>query len=206
MEHYNPFNNSITGFSRIHKLNLEALATEDIIEHFRTSYLEMIMKPEVAEVSEDLDFSAPADPQILDVLGGVMKGQDLGVSVFSDRTSEGLCTLLDWPQDQDSPFILPFRHADGHMEFDKGQEALFQHLDPFTLDLPHPFAAQCLKWHQLLGIVSAVHQVFSSSDQASECGILLADEIGLGKTAQGLGLIAFLTQMVVYERMGDLTT
>ncbi|KAF9520456.1 hypothetical protein BS47DRAFT_1357316 [Hydnum rufescens UP504] len=187
-----------TRFSRIHKLNLEALATEEVIEHFRTSYLEMITKPEVAEVSEDLNLPAPADPRILDVLRGTMGGQDLGVSAFSDRTSEGLRTLLGWPQDQDSPFLLPFRHVDGQTEFNKGQEALFQHLDPSTLDPPYPFTSQRLQWHQLLGIVSAVCQVFSSSDQASERGILLADEVGLGKTAQGLGLIAFLTQMVVH--------
>jgi SNF2-related domain len=162
----------------------------------------MIMKPEVAEVSEDLNLPAPADPGILDVFAGVTKGQDLGVSVFSDRGSEGLRTLLGWPQDQDSPFLLPFRHADGHTEFDKGHEALFQHLDPSALDPPHPFTAQHLQWHQLLGIASAVHQVFSSSGQVSECGILLADEVGLGKTAQGLGLIAFLAQMVVVRKNG----
>jgi hypothetical protein len=173
------------------------LATEELIERFKSSYLEIVMKPEATDVSEDLNLQMPAHPDALDVLRGAFGSGDLGVSEFSHLTSRELRSLLGWPNDRDGPFLLPFRHADGHTEFDKGKEGLFQHLDPCDLDPPHPFTTQRLQWHQLLGIASMIRRLFSPSEHSPRCGVLLADEVGIGKTAQGLGLIAFLAQVVM---------
>lgn len=65
-------------------------------------------------------------------------------------------------------------------------ERAHKHLDDTGAPLPG-WVLLDLHWHQLVGIVSILRKFFKDQDPS---GVLVADEVGLGKTAQTLGVIA----------------
>jgi hypothetical protein len=56
-----------------------------------------------------------------------------------------------------------------------------------------------LHWVQLAGISAMVEKSFSDVEATDLPGILLADEVGVGKSAQIMGFIAFLLQVKYME-------
>lgn len=55
-----------------------------------------------------------------------------------------------------------------------------------------------LHWHQLAGVHSMIRSLFTKEKDATHTtGVLVGDEVGLGKTAQAITLIAFLNQSIL---------
>lgn len=55
-----------------------------------------------------------------------------------------------------------------------------------------------LHWHQLAGVHSMVRSIFTKEKDATHTtGVLVGDEVGLGKTAQAITFIAFLNQSIL---------
>jgi TATA-binding protein-associated factor len=93
----------------------------------------------------------------------------------------------------------PYRHKSGASPWD--DENLFE----FPQDQPPPKFIDLLKlhWHQLAGIHSVVRSIFlEHPDDSQPAGVLIGDEVGLGKTAQAIAFIAFLNQ-VIYVQSKD---
>lgn len=67
--------------------------------------------------------------------------------------------------------------------------------------LPDNFKKLTLHWHQLAGNHSIVRSILSK-DPNSSCvhGMLVADEVGLGKTAQAIAVIAFFMQAIFLQQ------
>ena len=59
-----------------------------------------------------------------------------------------------------------------------------------------------LLWHQLVGVASMANKVWSSECTDLAYGMLLADEVGVGKTAQVMGFIAFTQLVYQLEQQG----
>ncbi|KXN81813.1 hypothetical protein AN958_03743 [Leucoagaricus sp. SymC.cos] len=58
-----------------------------------------------------------------------------------------------------------------------------------------------LHWHQLAGVHSIVRSIFTDIPEPDRpCGVLVGDEVGLGKTAQAITFIAFLNQAIWLQR------
>lgn len=58
-----------------------------------------------------------------------------------------------------------------------------------------------LHWHQLAGIHSILRACFTSESRPTHCtGILVADEVGLGKTYQSAAVIACLADAVTKQK------
>ena len=70
-----------------------------------------------------------------------------------------------------------------------------------TMDnLPDNLSQLRLHWHQLAGNHSIMRSILSPvPDPSHILGILVADEVGLGKTAQALAVIAFFMQAVFLQ-------
>ncbi len=51
-----------------------------------------------------------------------------------------------------------------------------------------------LRWHQLAGVHAVLRRILSVKSSDITPGILIADEVGLGKTLQSLAIIAWLTE------------
>ncbi|KAF9443968.1 hypothetical protein P691DRAFT_808051 [Macrolepiota fuliginosa MF-IS2] len=90
---------------------------------------------------------------------------------------------------------LPFqfnahRHCSGMLAWD--HEEMFK-ADP----LPEEIERLRLHWHQLAGVHSILRSIFTTTKSENHVtGILVADEVGLGKTAQAVTLIAMLNQAI----------
>jgi hypothetical protein len=59
-----------------------------------------------------------------------------------------------------------------------------------------------LLWHQMVGIASMADKAWTLNETTSMPGFILADDVGVGKTAQVMGFIALVQQIWTIER-GD---
>jgi TATA-binding protein-associated factor len=70
--------------------------------------------------------------------------------------------------------------------------------------LPPSLVPLALHWHQLSGAHSIIRNTFTKGPSVNQCtGMLICDEVGLGKTALALSTIAFLNQIVVLQQGGQ---
>ncbi|KAF8869441.1 P-loop containing nucleoside triphosphate hydrolase protein [Infundibulicybe gibba] len=75
-----------------------------------------------------------------------------------------------------------------------------------TLKSTHPDAVSPIRlhWHQLVAVHAIIRGLFSAEPRATSClGMLIADEVGLGKTAIALSIIGFLNH-IIWLRNSDL--
>lgn len=69
-------------------------------------------------------------------------------------------------------------------------------LAPTQSNLPAGWLPQSLSWSQLVGLCAIVDRIFSPTIGPCPQGILLADEVGLGKTGHVIAAIAFVNQII----------
>lgn len=61
-----------------------------------------------------------------------------------------------------------------------------------------------LHWHQLAGVHSIIRNTYTSTPVPGHCtGMLICDDVGLGKTALAISTIAFLNQVVLLQGDGQ---
>jgi TATA-binding protein-associated factor len=62
-----------------------------------------------------------------------------------------------------------------------------------------------LHWHQLAGVHAIMRMNFTKNPVSSDhrCGMLIADEVGLGKTFQAATTIAFLSDLVMCQKLSQ---
>jgi hypothetical protein len=124
--------------------------------------------------------------------------KDMGVEAYSGQPPDVIRAQLGWVNGRDAPTFQPFRHPD----LARNKTTAWSHPAEFAVldSLPDPsiseFVPQRAKWVQLAGIASAIKLLFTSSTGLAPRGILIADEVGVGKTLHALGIIAFINQIV----------
>jgi len=82
------------------------------------------------------------------------------------------------------------RHVGGVTPWD--DSTAFQDVDRLKTD--KEFTPNALRWHQLAGVHAILRRFMSEEPSHARPGILIADEVGLGKTLQSLATIAWLTE------------
>ncbi|KAJ3885134.1 P-loop containing nucleoside triphosphate hydrolase protein [Lentinula edodes] len=124
-----------------------------------------------------------------------IEGGDLGMEMESDMRPELLAASLGFLRQRLPHQFNTLRAMNGVTPWDKPTQFETEADNRRNL---HPLS---LHWHQLAGIHSIVRSVFTKTAVADHCtGVLVADEVGLGKTAQCLSLIAFLNQAVMIQQ------
>lgn len=114
-----------------------------------------------------------------------MEFADLGVGKFVQYSEETLSTLLDFPNGSPTLFA-GFRSSSGLCAWNANDAKQFHSGNPDMKPLR-------LLWHQLVGVASIVDKVFVAEPiKVEPPGVLVADAVGVGKTALTLGLIAFI--------------
>ncbi|KIM37675.1 hypothetical protein M413DRAFT_30621 [Hebeloma cylindrosporum] len=126
---------------------------------------------------------------------------DLGVEKFSGHTEDHLHTLLDfpagrpvtWSKFRDADQTISAWNSDDAERYEKGGEGM------------KPVA---LMWHQLVGVASIVDKSFlpEGSDRTGDNavpGVLLADAVGVGKTAQVMAYITFIRSLWACETKNE---
>ncbi|KAG1905166.1 P-loop containing nucleoside triphosphate hydrolase protein [Suillus fuscotomentosus] len=109
---------------------------------------------------------------------------DLGVDNFRSLDDTALNRLLNFPDGRPALFAR-FRSLSRKSAWDDGAEKEFVDGNPDMQPLS-------LLWHQRVGIASIVEKIWQKDQTNAVPGILLADEVGVGKTAQVMGSIAFM--------------
>jgi hypothetical protein len=122
---------------------------------------------------------------------------DRGVGKFKGMPTDDLCLLLGFlggrpPSWMDvratDPLINSWDYPNQFQGIKKGAP------------LPTDLATLELLWHQLVGIASMVDKAFSEHENDKVPGFILADAVGVGKTAQIMGFIAFLQLVWLSEQ------
>lgn len=110
---------------------------------------------------------------------------DLGVAKFARCSEATLSSLLNFP-DGCPTLFTKLRSSSGLCAWDANDSKKFMPGNPDMKPLR-------LLWHQLVGVASIVDKAFSIEPvEAGIPGILVADAVGVGKTALTMGVIAFI--------------
>jgi len=165
---------------------LQSLATEEgireVILLYHDFYASIDSQPEMIEPepAHDIKFATHA------------KGAACGCDFESTLSPESLASNLGFKDGLPLPFNK-YRHKGGLTPRDPKFQALF-FANPSLFDLI------ALHWHQLAGLHAIVRKLFTAEPQPDHCrGILLADEVGLGKTYLLAAFIAFLVTLLNRE-------
>jgi len=130
-----------------------------------------------------------------------LEDEDLGMEGISNHDSKTLCTLLDFVDGRPITFNT-HRHKAGITPWDREDVAV--KLTDHPEDNPELEPLR-LRWHQLAGVMAMVSQNFYANPQPADeqsTGTLVADQVGLGKTFQAAGVIAFLSQVYHRQKAG----
>ncbi|KAG2136436.1 hypothetical protein DEU56DRAFT_756342 [Suillus clintonianus] len=110
---------------------------------------------------------------------------DLGVESFRNCNDAALNTQLRFP-DGRPPLFAEFRSISRKCAWDDGAA------DEFVKDNPDMLPLSLL-WHQRVGIASIIEKMWLDHEEPDGVpGMLIADEVGVGKTALVMGTIAFM--------------
>jgi hypothetical protein len=155
---------------------LAGLATAADVEDLRHFY-------------QDL-FQAPDDTGPIDIPGAdslkLISG-DLGIEEEIHFDVETLSSRLGFHNSLPFQFNC-YKHKRGVLAWDRP--------DLFT-DIDSPDLQRLtLHWHQLCAVHAIIRNTFTDEEVADPCaGLLLADEVGLGKTAVAIAMIGFFNHV-----------
>ncbi|KAF4590491.1 hypothetical protein EYR38_009792 [Pleurotus pulmonarius] len=140
---------------------------------------------------------------------------DIDVEVMSKKTTDELCTLLSFHGScpgQWNTFLCDDGATAWHLRLTPSNPVVTRckpsnTIINITLDMfqngGYGFKPMSLLWHQLVGVAAIVAQMWYGQrvTSAQMSGILLADGIGVGKTAQVIATIAFIQQLELIEQV-----
>lgn len=116
---------------------------------------------------------------------------DLGMETEGSLSLDVLAARIGFTR-----YNLPHQFA--HLRHVSGLESwsnpeLFETITP----LPNHLIPNRLHWHQIAGVHSIARSIFSTAPRCHQStGMLISDEVGLGKTALAISAIAFLNQVI----------
>jgi hypothetical protein len=197
-------NLSPLGFSKISPDHFECSATAAEIDAFDSLFLSI--SSQNGSGSEGVSSLLPSDDLFIqhgdDNLQAMAEELwttgDMGVEDYASMSPEAIRAELGWSNGFDAPSFQPFRHVDvSRLHYTAWTHPTeFSLLDTSNSPPPPEFIPQRTKWVQLAGIASLIKGIFTQANGPKPGGILLADEVGVGKTLHALGVIGFLNQII----------
>jgi len=179
----------ISGHCRVPKKALENFATIEDVTSLHQTY------DEYFDGGLDDEVEAPI-PEVVD-FGSTMKAIDcdFGMEMEASMSWEMLDQRLGLRKGV-FPSFNSHRHRSGISPWDDEK--------PFMLSaddsIPSHLSILKLHWHQVAGIHSILRSIFSTDQSHPQVSsILVGDEVGLGKTAQTIGLIAYLNYVIYLQ-------
>jgi hypothetical protein len=176
--------------SRLKAEKFHALAAQEDVEEIFALF-------EQLNNTEDAHFSLFAfdndDDDTSDTAG------DLGVQLEANKSYDELCSALGLTKNGLLPGLFNrVRHVDGHTAWNDKYAGLFvdgQENEPSPVLKPLR-----LHWHQVVGLHATIRKVFSSEPvEGPVPGVLIADEVGLGKTFLAASIVAWMIERRLIE-------
>lgn len=125
-------------------------------------------------------------------------GTDLGIEAESGKSKETLLKGLGLTGEV-LPLMFKARHRLPYLlwtvDLSEPQARQKQQRIEEEINLPVDWEPLRLKYHQLAGVHSIFRRLVASGDKIIREGILIADEVGVGKTAQALACIALMAHL-----------
>jgi hypothetical protein len=155
-----------------------------LVDHFTTSQMSVVQNPLDDEDNDVADLYDIFDKD----------GADMGVTKFRLVDNESLKCMLDFAEG--CPILFAkYRHTDTMTTaWDNLDDMMWEDGDTELRPLR-------LLWHQLCGVASLVDGIFQMAGNRVD-NRLLADDVGIGKSAQVMGMIAFLILVWFVEKKG----
>lgn len=157
---------------------------DTLVDHFASSLTSVVQNP----LSEE-DDNVAGLYYVFD-----KDGSDMGVTKFKTMDDETLMDLLDFPGGRPALFAKYRHHDTMTTSWDTPEDRMWKEggdsLQPLRL-----------LWHQLCGVASLVDGMFQQKG-ATVPNRLLADDVGIGKSAQVMAMIAFLISDWYAEKEG----
>lgn len=162
--------------------DLKTLATEEDVTDILNLYHDFFEHDADEEDEQPICDILPGKQQLNDC------GGEFGMDVEAGLKTVTLAVRLGFRNGLPMPFNL-LRDRSGTTPWDKS----FGNPDP----LPENLSKMRLHWHQLAGAHSIIRSLFTAeADSPHTTGVLVGDEVGLGKTTQAIAVIAFLNTLV----------
>ncbi|KAG6876903.1 hypothetical protein C0993_012196 [Termitomyces sp. T159_Od127] len=178
------------GTSKVSPLALKALASaEDVsdIAALYHDYFELSLPDDDETNLPDI----PEDQKSLNDCGG-----DFGMEVECSTPPAQLAISLGFTSGI-PPVFMRYRHHTGANFWD--DRSLLNNVDEDVAN--GKLLKFSLHWHQLAGVHSIARTVFTRDSRPSDTvGVLIADEVGLGKTAQSIAFISFLNLVISAQK------
>ncbi|RDB19056.1 Transcription regulatory protein SNF2 [Hypsizygus marmoreus] len=173
------------GICKVSEADLKSLATEEDVTNILNLYHEYFDEDAEDEDAPPISDALPAQQQLNDC------GGDFGMEVEAEMSLVTLLFNLGFKTGLPMVFNT-LRDRSGLSPWDDPTPFADPNPDP----MPENFSKMRLHWHQLAGTHSIVRSVFTKGSNPHTTGVLVGDEVGLGKTAQAITLIAFLNQVI----------
>ncbi|KAG2111479.1 hypothetical protein DEU56DRAFT_919984 [Suillus clintonianus] len=169
------------GAQRARKVKSGSLVAAGDVEEIWALYVQMFE-------TEPGQLEAPQDEEDIEDSGKAAwndASEDLGVDGWREMDNDKLNHLLQFPGGKPVLFA-EFRSKTGLCAWDAASTSKFvegnEDMEPLAL-----------LWHQRVGVAAMVDKIWSASKSDEEVpGMLIADEVGVGKTALTMGFIAFV--------------
>jgi hypothetical protein len=174
---------------RVTKQALKALASEEDIADIVNLFNECF-NPSAGDTTQ-LTTQATTIPFDF---GANSEGADPGTEVEATMAPELLSQRLGFRSN--IPLLFnTHKHSGGITPWDSPK--LFENIEDNEALTPNE-----LHWHQLSGIHGILRRLLSQSPSHARPGVLVADEVGLGKTLQSLGILSWLAECVGRQKIG----
>ncbi|KAG6852776.1 hypothetical protein C0991_009199 [Blastosporella zonata] len=179
----------LKGPQRVSEVSLRTLATEEDVIDIQNVYHDFF-----EQYIEDSEPTLPENGPSQSLLTAELchAEADFGVETEASLSPAVLGYHLGFGPNGLPPAFIPHRHITGVTPWD--DPSAFSNPKSKTLTMSK------LHWHQLAGVHAIVRKVFTQApDLNHTTGVLVGDEVGLGKTAQALTLLAFLNLVITAQ-------
>jgi TATA-binding protein-associated factor len=168
---------------------LSELSTKEDIADVLLLYRDFSNQPNIADAISLED----QQPSLGVQFGERRDDSDPGVEIESSMSPTMLADNLGFPRGL--PLLFnKYRNRNGLSPWDSDSAHLFDDDAAHNNEDMIPFVPH---WHQLAGAHALFRKVFNSAPNEHACtGMLIADDVGLGKTCQATMVIAALTDAV----------
>lgn len=169
------------------------LATDEDIDSVISLYHEYFDNPSNAIEDVPILETTPLEISI----GNESNAADVGADYEANKSPEQLATNLGFVENL--PLLFnKYRHSAGLSCWTNPN--VFNSVDP--ANLPSDIKRLQLHWHQLAGVHAILRACFTEQPLPDHCtGMLVADEVGLGKTYQSASVIACLADAVIRQTL-----
>ncbi|KAF8951749.1 P-loop containing nucleoside triphosphate hydrolase protein, partial [Flammula alnicola] len=175
---------------KLSKEMLRSLASEQAVQDIILLYREFFDNP--LNAADDVPLVDRQKP-IQIPFGDSVDGADTGAEYEAKIPPKALATNLGFV-DRIPLLFNMHRRTDGLTPWSNPEAFQFQRDPPAELENLE------LHWHQLAGVHAIIRACFTPEPLDEHCaGVLVADEVGLGKTYQSATVIAFLADAVIRQ-------